>query len=103
MATQAEIADLRVKVQELTNAEPYTDTYLGNMIDQYTVRGAAREIWQAKASSVAHLVDVSEGGSSRKMSDIHKHYLSIAESFNDPTEAEVVAQAAPRSRRIERV
>lgn len=103
MATAAEIADLRLKIKEPNNTEPYTDEFLSQMIDTYTVRGASREIWQAKAASVAHLVDVSEGGSSRKMSDIHKNYLAIAKTFEDDTTETNAAALAPRSRRIERV
>ena len=72
MATTAEIAELRLLIAEPVSAEPYTDEILGNLIasSQDSVRNAAAGVWRAKAASVAHLVDISEGGSSRKMSDL---------------------------------
>ena len=102
MATQADILELRDKIKEPTT-DTYNDELLAVFIDKYGVRGAAKEIWESKAAGIAHLVDISEGGSSRKMSDIHKNFLAIARTFDDSSGSggEAVVEA-PRTRLIER-
>ena len=80
MATPPEIAALRLLIAEPNNVAPYTDAVLGELIDagqsQYTI---AYHIWNQKAAGAAALVDISEGGSSRKMGDVYEQYLSMAE------------------------
>lgn len=95
MASAEQIAQLRVMINEPTNAPPYTDDLLGAMIDASSLNGAAAGIWEAKAASVAHLVDISEGGSSRKMGDIYEQYLSMAKTFR--TNDDVVTQTTRQS------
>jgi hypothetical protein len=81
MATVEEIAALRLLIAEDTQ-DPYTDAELGVMLDaaanQYVV---AYEIWTNKAAATAGLVDISEGGSSRKMGDLYEQALSMAEQM----------------------
>lgn len=85
MATPDQIAQLRLLIDEPNNVEPYTDEVLGSIIDANdgSLNASAGQIWRGKAASVAHLVDISEGGSSRKMSDMYKNFLDIAKGFED--------------------
>lgn len=81
MATAQEIADLRLLIAEPTEVI-YSDIVLGTRLDgasnQFIV---ANEIWTEKAAGAAMLVDMSEGGSTRKMGDLFEQYLSMAENM----------------------
>lgn len=104
MATPEQIAELRFNIKEPNNVEPYTDEFLGAMIDAYGVNTSTSKVWTGKAASVAHLMDISEGGSSRKMSDLHKNYLTIAAAYEDGTaDPSGDAYVAPTTSRITRV
>lgn len=82
MADAAAIASLRLLIAEPDNVEPYTDAALGAFLDETDNEyAAAYEVWVQKAASAAGLVDVTEGGSSRKMGDLHEQALSMAETF----------------------
>ena len=104
MATQAQIIELRVKIQEPLNEPPFTDEALGALIDAAggDTDAVARTFWQGKAASVAHLVDISEGGSSRKMSDMYKNFLAIADTFAPEDGTGPTAKRAPMTREITR-
>jgi len=78
MATPEEIAALRLLI-----AEPNTDTYSDDDLNDRLTAGVneyavAQDIWTEKAAAAAALVDISEGGSSRKMGDIYEQALSMA-------------------------
>lgn len=47
------------------------------------MQGLAADIWREKAASYAGLVSVSESGSSRQMSDLHKNAIAMAKAFGD--------------------
>lgn len=104
MATIDEIAELRLAVQEPINADPYTDDFLSGLIDAYGIDESTGRIWEAKAASVSKLVDIAEGGSTRKMSQIFTNYSALAarafakvdEPAVDPT------TIRPRSRKATR-
>ena len=72
MATPEQVAALRLLIAESDELN-YTDTVLGDRLDAVTGNGdlVAYQIWTEKAAGAATLVDISEGGSSRKMGDIY--------------------------------
>lgn len=82
MASVADIAALRLLIAE-PDVETYTDAMLGAEIDadDGDLNKAAFNIWTQKAARSAELVDISEGGSSRKMGDIYEQALSMAKHF----------------------
>lgn len=81
MATVTEIATLRLYVAEPDETD-WTDEMLSGIIDSSTsLNAAAVEVWDAKAAAAANLVDISEGGSSRKMSDLVKNAQIMRELF----------------------
>lgn len=93
MATAEEIATLRLLIAE-PDETTYTDVVLGQRLDASTSEDqVAYEIWTEKAAAAAALVDVSEGGSSRKMGDIMEQALRMAEVFA----ARVTTGTAPPS------
>lgn len=82
MATAEDIAALRLLI-----AEPEQDTYSDEDLatrlgaaDQYTV---AYDIWTEKAAAAAELVDITEGGSSRKLGDVYEQALGMASAMRD--------------------
>ena len=83
MATADEIAALRLLVAE-PDQETYTDEDLNERLEagtsQYTV---AFDIWTEKAAAAAGLVDMSEGGSSRKLGDVYEQALGMADAMRE--------------------
>lgn len=83
MADAAQIAELRGLINEPT-ADPYTDAALAARIDAATgtVRALAGQVWREKAAAYAGLVDVKEGSSDRKLSQLYTQALRMADSFS---------------------
>ncbi|MEH1098196.1 hypothetical protein [Micromonospora sp. CPCC 205561] len=73
---------------DLTEAdETYTSDLLGLMIDDLGMEMAAAQVWREKAAKYAGLVDVTESGSSRRLSQLYDQALSVGNSFvPDPTD-----------------
>ena len=75
MAIPEEIAQLRL----LIGTTDLNDDQLGAILDaEGSIEGAAAAVWESKAASSATLVNVSESGSSRSLSDVHKNALAMA-------------------------
>jgi hypothetical protein len=105
MASTTDIAELRLKVNEPDNAEPYTNEQLGALLDaKGTVSAAAADLWQRKASMYAELVNTSENGSSRQNGDLYKQALAMSALYRaeDQPVTPVDAAQRPRSRKIVR-
>lgn len=85
MASIEDIVRLRLRIAE-PDETTYTDEQLGVYLDTYSTTlypldQAAYVIWTEKAASFAGLVDISEGGSSRKNSDLFKNATAMAAFF----------------------
>lgn len=104
MATLEQITLLRSMINQPTNEQPWTDDVLSVVIDSATsLDAAAATVWEGKAASVAHLVDISEGGSSRKMGDLYEQFIKMATLFsNKANPGGVAAARAPMTREITR-
>lgn len=84
MATVDEIAALRLLIAEPDNLAPYDDETLNARLTAAASEYAlAYEIWTEKAAAAAGLVDVSEGGSSRKMGDVYEQALGMADAMRE--------------------
>lgn len=89
MASEAEVARLR-RITDLADDDSvYTDTLLGQLIDNLGIETAASQIWKEKAARYAGLVDTTESGSSRRLSQLWEHALKMGDEFTpvDPTPA----------------
>lgn len=70
-------------------AEPTMEIYSDSLLAAYLTRNAldpnvtAAEIWREKAAGYAELVDVTEGSSSRKMSQLHGQATTQAKMYSD--------------------
>jgi hypothetical protein len=71
-------------IDESADVAPYDDISLSNRLDAATSPlSLSKEIWLEKAASYASLVNVSESGSSRSMSDLSKNALAMAKAMGD--------------------
>lgn len=82
MATAQQIADLRALIDE-PDASSYTDQVLSDRIDASNgdLYPLASVIWREKAARYAGLIDVQEGSSNRKMSQLYGQALKMADSL----------------------
>jgi DNA polymerase III delta prime subunit len=96
--TPAALATLRRYIAEPTEAN-YTDALLDSIYDGQggDLEAAASEIWLDKAAKSATLVDISEGNSSRKNSQVYNQALKQATFFG--ASAAAVSTAGTRSAR----
>jgi hypothetical protein len=84
----ATIEDVR-HLKRIAPAGPYDDAELIQLIDDKGMNGAAAELWQVQVSASASLVDVTESGSSRKLSQAYDRAKSEYEYYLNLAEAEV--------------
>jgi len=56
----------------------YTDAVIDGMIEDLGFETAVASVWTEKAASAAGLVDTTESGSSRKLSQLREAYLGMA-------------------------
>jgi hypothetical protein len=103
VATTEEVAELRRMIAEPSETT-YTDLALSALIDASNLYQAAVSIWSQKASAYAGLVDITESGSSRKLSDLQKNALAMASFYKAQIAAEVetTTDVPPRTVAIER-
>lgn len=98
MAKVVEIAELRLAIGEEKDENPYTDRFLNDVIDgEGGVNAAAARIWGHKAASAAGLVDVTEGGSSRKLGDLYKNALAMQKTYENRAAADAGQPTVPAS------
>ncbi len=104
MASEVDIARLRRMTDTVGNTDPYTDELLGELIDTLGFDRAGASIWREKAATYASLVDTTESGSSRSLSQLQKQALAMAEMLEGgDEEEEVTTSGGSYTVEIERV
>ena len=97
--TDEQMAMLREFIQE-----PYSEAWSNDRLEGIFIGAggnlerAASLTWRIKASSYAGLVDVSENGSSRKMSDLYKNALALSAEYGARADADTALPSAGRPR-----
>lgn len=106
MATQVAIAELRRLVDDTATPFMFTPAELSDYLDavDQDPRKAAGAVWAIKASRYAGLVDVTEGASSRKNSQLYKQALEMAGYYgaDESTPGGASSSARSGTRRIVR-
>lgn len=105
MASLEDVNKLRDLIGEPDESNGWTNEKLAEIIDaSASVVEAAAKVWTSKAATYATLVDVSESGSSRKLSDLHKNALAMSSHYNQAHQATLppVTTAGPVVNRIRR-
>jgi len=95
MATVEQIATVRRGADLEASDSIYTDDLIGAMIDVQGVDATIAQVWTEKAAEYAKLVNVTEAGSSRSMSDLSRQALAMAEVYRK--KVGVVTPSAGRS------
>jgi hypothetical protein len=99
MATAAEVLRLRRMIDE-PSTDTYSDSDLSTFLDaSENIDLAAADLWLEKAASLARLVNVSESGSSRSLSDLHKNALLMASNFSSSGRTEIAEEEETASSR----
>lgn len=88
----ATVEDIK-RLKRIAPQGPYNDAELLDLFNAKGLNGAAAELWQTEVSATARLVDVSESGSSRKMSQAHERALAQFEYYSRLYEAELTPTA----------
>lgn len=83
MASLEDLTTLREYVNEPDDTNGWTDDRLSGILDAgLTPYSAAGRVWALKAGQYSTLVDVSESGSTRKLSDLRKNAMEMAKHYN---------------------
>lgn len=94
----------RMTAETDTESSVYSDEEMDVAITAAdgNLRAAAAQIWDEKAAALAALVDTSESGSSRRMSQAHTNALAMATGYRTDATASVAGASGTRNRRIVR-
>lgn len=82
MATADEIARFRRAADIPIDDAVYTDSVIDGMIEDLGFNPAVGQVWSEKAASYAGLVDTTESGSSRRLSQLHEQAIRMRGVFN---------------------
>jgi hypothetical protein len=87
MANPDQIAILRTRV-----GEGFSDIELGAILDRFKgdMDLATAEVWEIRAGQYSALVDMSESGSSRSMSQMYKNAIELARYFRKKHDDDIV-------------
>lgn len=102
-ATAEEILRVRLDIDEPTSTV-FDDDMITSIITEADndLLTAAALLWGYKAARFAGLVDTSESGSSRSMSQLYKNAMAMQANFEKRAKADVTvveeAEARPRTR-----
>lgn len=75
------VVELRRMVDE-PSEDTYTDAELSDRLSTSNKFAVARDIWRDKMAAASSLVNMSEGGSSRSMSQAYDHAREMAELYD---------------------
>lgn len=102
MAEVAEIAVVRLNTGLNDNVDPWTDDFIGDLIDNYGTDGASASIWRSLAASYSTKVDVTEAGASHKFSDLFKNASAMATKYEALVGVAISVATPPRVNSIVR-
>lgn len=87
MASEDQVAALRRAAAVSADDDTYEYETLAALIDDLgSVEAAAATIWGEKAASFAGVVDTTESGSTRRLSQLHQQALAMQKFYGGPDE-----------------
>lgn len=94
MATAGEIAEVRRNTDE-PDENRYQNPSISGLIDSVGILRASATVWRWKAAEYAKMVDVSEAGSSQKLSDLYDNAVGMVKEYDTlANESETVDTSA---------
>lgn len=99
MASASDIVEVRGNTNEPTD-EHFTDEVVSAWVDSNGVAGTSAIIWRKKAARYADQVNTSEAGASRALSDLNKHAIAMAATWDGVKAAETTGtpEGKPRAK-----
>lgn len=86
MATAEQILSFRRAAAIELDDAVYTDAVIDGMIEDLGFNPAVGQVWREKAASFAGLVDTTESGSSRRLSQLYSQALAVGSAWTtDPS------------------
>lgn len=84
MADEDAIRRLRMLINQPDDVPPYTDEYLGELIDSFggNINRSAATVWSQKASQYAELVNVQEGASRRELGSLYEQAMAMVRFYD---------------------
>lgn len=89
MSTASETTQVRNNTGQTDNVAPFTDDYIGALVDDLGVSGASASVWESLAAMYSTKVDVQEAGASHKFSDLFKNAKIMADYWTKKAESEI--------------
>lgn len=86
MADELTLARFRRSTDLEVEDPVYTDAVIDGMIEDLGFEAAAGTVWREKAAAVAGLVDTTESGSSRRLSQLRESFLEMATAIGGTPE-----------------
>jgi hypothetical protein len=105
MADQEDIDEVKDMLGPNAEAEGWDDNKIGDLLDEgQRPHQIAKSYWETRMAKTAHLADVAESGSSRKLSQISTNAVALA-AYHRGADAAVDPANQPASfcRPIDRV
>lgn len=100
MATSEQVSLVRAYTDEPTE-DNWTDVQLSALIDELGVDSATSRVWSEKQARYSKLVDVSEAGASRKMSQAFDQATKMAAYWRAIADGD--DSAAERAARVHKI
>lgn len=101
MATQEEIDAFKTLLPSNYETYGWNDTVIGALIDAgKSTNSMLMQYWDKVAAETAEFADMSESGSSRSLSVIHKNAVAMAKMYRDLVKEEENEEEAPTARGI---
>lgn len=97
MASAGDIATVRQNINEPEDIN-FQDDVIDVLIDANGIAGASAELWRRKAGMYADQVTTSEAGASRALSDLNKHALAMASTWDTVKASQETASIGGKQR-----
>jgi hypothetical protein len=104
MASPEEIALVKTQIPEESDAYGFDDEAIGAMLDAgLSTTEVILAVWSGISAKTSSMVDVSESGSSRSLSQISSNARAMADWWKLKKEAEDAAAAGPDKAKTGRI
>jgi len=101
MADQEDIDAFKLLLPSNFEQYGWTDEVIGALLDQgKTQNYMLMQYWDKVSAETAEFADMSESGSSRSLSTIHKNAVAMARIYRDLVDKEETEEEAPTARGI---
>lgn len=99
MATEETLAAVKINIPDDADADGWDDAYIGTLLDAgLSITKTTLAFWAARVGKYANLVDISEAGSSRSLSQLFNQAQAMHQIWLDKSKLEDNPVPETRSR-----